>query len=145
MGKIFSNDREYKSKYYGSQRKPTQKQLNALQEWNQLQKQVGREAARAKKRSERALKSQSIKLRQSNNVATHEAVKSIMDLVQEGAERDRLRADSDLMYNLIDYTTQLATESESNTQNLFTYSQVNEMFNKWESALDEQSGKPSPF
>lgn len=139
MGKIFSNDSEYKSKYYGQKRQPTQKQLNALKEWNELQKQVGREAARAKKRAERALRTQEVTLRQASGVPTHDAVKKIMDLVSEGTERNRLRDDPDLMYGLIDYAPRLAHESEASTQNLLTYAQLDSLYNDWESALDEET------
>lgn len=139
MAQIFSNDSEYKSKYYGARKPPSEKQLNALQEWNELQRQVGREAARAKKRAERELKAEKVRLRQESGVPTHDAVKKIMDLVSEGTERDKLRNDSDLMYGLIDYSSKLAYESEANAQNLLTYDQLDALYNDWESALDEET------
>lgn len=144
MGKIFSNDSEYESKYYGQNRKPTQKQLNALQEWNQLQKQVGREAARAKKKAERGLKSGAIDRYQKSGVVTHDAVSAVMDLVAVGEDRNDLRDDPDLMYAMVDYSDRLVGESEAESKGLLTYDQLNVLLEQWESEIDNAANEP-PF
>lgn len=142
MGKIFSNDREYKSTYYSN--KPSQKQIEALQQWNQLQKEVGRKVAIGKKRSERELKKGTIRRYQSSGVATHDAVSAVMDLVAEGSNRDELRDDPNLMYAMVKHSEKLVGESEAKKMGLLTYDQLNELLAQWESEIDSAAAE-TPF
>lgn len=140
MGKIFKNDGEYKSKYYS--RKPTDRQRQALQDWNALVKEVGKQAALAKKKAERGLKSGKIDRYQKSGVVTHEAVSAVMDLVAEGNDRDRLRDDPNLMYSMVDYSEKLIGESEAERRGLLTYDQLDALLEQWGADLDAAAQEP---
>lgn len=129
MAKIFNNDREYKSKYYS--RKPTDRQRQALQEWNKFTKDVGKKYAIAQKKAIKQIKSgQYDKYQSGTTIATHDAVSLLMDLIAT-SDRDDLRENNELMYKLVEYTESLVGEAEAKNMGLLTYQQVTDLYNAW--------------
>lgn len=138
MGKIFKNDNEYKSKYYS--RKPTEKQLQALQDWNKFTKEVGKKYAIAQKKAVKQIKSgQFDKYQSGTSIATHDAVSLLMDLIAK-SDRDDLRENNELMYKLVDYVESLVGEAEAKNMGLLTYQQVTDLYNAWSNQVLTDQG-----
>ena len=153
MGKIFKNDREYKSKYYD--RKPTERQLNALKQWNDLQHRVGRERALNIASAKKAVKVLT-HFKKGDEVSgrgadAQETARRIFTLT-EVSDRDKLRSDENLLYGLMESPEDVITAAEASDSGYLSYQEMMQLHAaQLQARLDAMiningdTGKPTPF
>lgn len=153
MGKIFNNEREYKSQYYD--RKPTERQLNALKQWNDLQNRVGRKRALNIADAKKAVKVLT-PFKKGDEVAgrgadAHATATKIFDMTNI-PDRDTLRADENLLYGLMESPDDVITAAEASDSGYLSYQEMMQLHAaQLQARLDAMKNrngdndKPTPF
>lgn len=149
MGKIFNNDREYKSQYYD--RKPTERQLNALKAWNELQQRVGKKRALNIADAKKTIKVLPSFKKGDSGADAHETATKIFDMTNI-PDRDTLRADENLLYGLMESPDDVITAAEASDSGYLSYQEMMQLHAaQLQARLDAiknrngDSGKPTPF
>lgn len=152
MSKIFNNDREYKSKYYGKKKQPTEKQLNALKSWNELQHRVGRERALNIAEAKKTIKIlPRFKNDGSGGKDAQETARRIFALTAV-ADRDELRSNEYLLYGLMESPEDVITAAEASDSGYLSYNEMMQIHaHQLQARLDalkarkDNDTKPTPF
>lgn len=149
MGKIFNNDREYKSQYYD--RKPTERQLNALKAWNELQHRVGRERALNIAEAKKTIKILPSFKKGDVGTDAQETARRILSLT-EVSDRNTLRSNEYLLYGLMESPEDVITAAEESDSGYLSYQEMMQLHaEQLQARLDAainrkgDSGKPTPF
>lgn len=150
MGKIFKHDGEYKSKYYD--RKPTERQLNALKQWNDLQNRVGRERALNIADAKKAVKILPRFTKDGGGgTDAQETARRIFQMTDAG-DRDALRSNEYLLYGLMEAPDDVITAAEASDSGYLSYQELMQLHAaQLQARLDAMmnrngdTGKPTPF
>lgn len=149
MGKIFNNDGEYRSQYYD--RKPTQRQINALRSWNELQNRVGRERALNIAEAKKTIKILPSFKKGDGGTDAQETARRIFTLTAV-SDRDELRSNEYLLYGLMESPEDVITAAEASDSGYLSYQEMMQLHAaQLQARLDAtinrkgDSGKPTPF